>query len=268
MARQTCRTFIFGVAIALLAPISAQAIPNPYTGGYPQPMPGQSLLFPSAGVVCDQPVQRCYDSAGLSLGLTRQYFGAFAEQNALASVRDRGNQLSFNLSNGSRCDVRQNTCWSTSYGQPAINQQLTSQLFGGMPQPTPQPTPQPMPGPGPRPTPAPGTYSAQCRLSRGNSTLYNGPCALNEVRQGYQPRFEVLFQNGPRYVFQQSGSGYQISDGSGGSWPVQFSDNGQSGLFRWADMSLSATQNNYRPETNPNARWGRAIGNFMMDLFN
>jgi hypothetical protein len=69
-------------------------------------------------------------------------------------------------------------------------------------------------------------------------------------------------------VFQQTQGGYQISDGTGGSWPVQFSDNGRSGTFRWADMSLSATQNNYRPQSNPNAQFGRALGNFLVDLFN
>jgi hypothetical protein len=33
-------------------------------------------------------------------------------------------------------------------------------------------------------------------------------------------------------------------------------------------MSLSATQTNYRPESDPNARFGRAIGNFLVDMFN
>jgi|GEM_PF-2797944 len=103
---------------------------------------------------------------------------------------------------------------------------------------------------------------------RDNSNVFNGACALNEVRQGYQPRFEVQFQNGPRYVFEQSGGGYQIADGMGGRWMVQFSDNGRSGQFRWADMVLQVTQNNYRPESNPNARMGRAIGNLLIDLFN
>ena len=77
-----------------------------------------------------------------------------------------------------------------------------------------------------------------------------------------------MLQSGPRYVFEQSGGGYQIADGTGGRWPVQFSDNGRSGVFRWADMSLSVTQNNYRPEGDPNQRFGRALGNFLVDLFN
>jgi len=244
----------------LLSASPALAIPNPFSGGGGQAMPGQTLLFPSAGVVCDQPAQRCYDSNGLSLGLTGQYFGSFAQQNAMQSLGGRRPGPVFTLSNGSRCDARQLSCWSSDYGQPMLNQQLTSQLFGGMPRP--QPTPAPQPGPGP------SGYSAQCNLTRNGSSLYNGPCALNEVRQGYQPRFEVQFQNGPRYVFQQTQGGYQISDGTGGSWPVQFSDNGRSGTFRWADMSLNATQNNYRPQSSPNAQFGRALGNFLVDLFN
>jgi len=252
----------------LLGSAPALAIPNPYSGGGGQPMPGQTLLFPSAGVVCDQPAQRCYDSNGLSLGLTGQYFGSFAQQNAFQSLGGRRPGPVFNLSNGSRCDVRQLSCWSSDYGQPMLNQQLTSQLFGGMPQPTPSPMPSPYPAPNPQPGPGSSGYSAQCRLTRSGSSLYNGPCALNEVRQGYQPRFEVLLQNGPRYVFQQTQGGFQISDGAGGSWPVQFNDNGRSGTFRWADMSLSATQNNYRPQSNPNAQFGRALGNFLVDLFN
>ena len=251
----------------LLSPGVVQAIPNPYPNGYaPQPMPGQSLLYPSAGVVCDQPAQRCYDSNGLSLGLTAQYFGSYAQQNALQSLGGRRPGPVFNLSNGSRCDVRQLSCWSTNLGQGVINQQLTTQLFGGMPSPGPSPAPSPYPAPQPQPNG--NSYTALCRLMRSGMQLFNGACALTEVRQGFQPRFEVNLQNGPRYVFEQVQGGYQISDGQGGRWPVQFSDNGRSGQFRWADMTLTATQNNYRPESNPNARWGRAVGNFLTDLFN
>jgi hypothetical protein len=254
MVRVSPAVLVAGITVAALGATAAQAIPNPY----PQAMPGQTLLFPSAGVICDQPAQLCYDSGGLSLALTGQYFGSFAQQNALATLGGRRPSPAFNLSNGSRCNVRQMLCWSNGFGQPVVNQQLTGQLFGAAPQPSPYPGP----------TPNPVSYSGRCRLLRAGIQVFNGPCALNEVRQGYQPRFEVLLQNGPRYVFEQSQGGYQISDGMGGRWPVQFSDNGQSGLFRWADMNLSATQTNYRPESDPNARFGRAIGNFLVDMFN
>lgn len=255
-----------GLVLSLGLCAAAQAMPNPYPypQPMPQPMPGQTLLFPSAGVVCDQPAQLCYDSNGLSLSLTGQYFGSYAQQNAMQNLGGRRPAPSFNLSNGSRCDVRQLTCWSNGYGPASVNQQLTSQLFGGVPRPNPYPNPYPTPVPGPNPA----GYSGQCRLNSSGNAIYQGPCALNEVRQGYQPRFEVLLQNGTRYVFVQGPGGYQISDGLGGRWPVQFNDNGRSGIFRWGSMSLAVTQNNYRPESNPNQRFGRALGNFLVDLFN
>ncbi|MFM8525925.1 MAG: YcgJ family protein [Cyanobacteriota bacterium] len=257
---------------------AAQALPNPYPAPYPnpypapypapypqpspQPMPGQTLLFPAPGVVCDQPAQLCYNSGGLSIGLTGRYFGSFARQNAQNSLNGGRPPQVFSLSNGSRCDGRRMTCWSSGYGQPVVNQQLTTQLYGSMPAPT------PYPGPQPYPTPNPAGYSGLCQLMRSGATLYNGSCALNEVRQGFQPRFEVLLRNGNRYVFEKSPGGYLINDPSGGRWPVQVSDNGNSGVFRWADMSLAVTQNNYQPDSTPGQRWGRAIGNFLIDLFN
>jgi len=255
---------LLGGGMALALPY-----PSPYPQPTPQPMPGQTLLFPSAGIVCDQPAQLCYDTGGLSIGLTGRYFGRYAAQNAQMTLNGRRPPQVFSLSNGSRCDVRRMACWSAGYGQPVINQQLTSQLFGGLPGPAPYPAPQPSPTPTPYPTPQPnpGGYTGLCQLRRSGTTLYNGPCALNEVRQGFQPRFEVMLRNGGRYVFEQSQGGYLINDTMGGRWPVQFTDNGRSGVFRWADTSLVVTQNNYRPD-NPNQRWGRAIGNFLTDLFN
>lgn len=267
---------------SLITSHAAQALPNPYPSPYPspypapypspypqpspQPMPGQTLLFPAPGVVCDQPAQLCYNSAGLSVGLTGRYFGSFARQNAQNTLNGGRPPLVFSLSNGSRCDGRRMTCWSSGFGQPVVNQQLTTQLYGTLPAPTPYPGPQPYPTPYPTPTPA--GYSGLCQLMRSGATLYNGSCALNEVRQGFQPRFEVLLRNGNRYVFEKSPGGYLISDPTGSRWPVQVSDNGNSGVFRWADMTLAVTQNNYRPDSTPGQRWGRAIGNFLIDLFN
>lgn len=265
---------------SLITGPAAQALPNPYPNPYPapypqpypapypqpspQPMPGQTLLFPAPGVVCDQPAQLCYNRSGLSIGLTGRYFGQFARQNAQNSLNGGGSAMVFSLSNGSRCDGRRMTCWSSGYGQPVVNQQLTMQLYGSMP----APTPGPWPNPNPTPTPNPGAYSGLCQLMRSGATLYTGACALNEVRQGFNPRFEAVLRNGSRYVFEQTAGGYQISDPSGGRWPVRVNDNGNRGVFRWADMTLAVTQNNYQPDSTPGQRMGRAIGNFLVDLFN
>lgn len=271
---------------ALLTGPAALALPNPYPNPYPtpypapypapypqpspQPMPGQTLLFPAPGVVCDQPAQLCYNRSGLSLGLTGRYFGSFARQNAQNALDGRQPPVVFSLSNGSRCDGRRLTCWSSGYGQPVVNQQLTMQLYGSMPAPTPGPGPWPNPNPYPTPTPNPnpGAYTGRCQLMRSGATLYNGACALNEVRQGFNPRFEALLRNGNRYIFEQSSGGYLISDPAGGRWPVQMSGNGNRGVFRWADMTLAVTQTNYQPNSTPGQRMGRAIGNLLIDLFN
>lgn len=105
-------------------------------------------------------------------------------------------------------------------------------------------------------------------LTRGEILLYQGSCDLREIREGSQPRFEVQLSNGDGYIFEQGINGYQISDGSRGRWPVQFRDYGNNGLFQWADMALTVTQTNYRPESGTNTPFGRALRNFLMDLFN
>lgn len=236
--------------------------PAPYPQPSPQPMPGQTLLFPRPGVICDSPAQRCYDSQGLSLQQTGMVFGNGAQQQAWRQLGGLPPSPIFNLSNGSGCDVRQTICWDSFGGQRRRNQQLTSQLFGGMPQPSPGPYPQP----GPSPTPA--GFSGQCRLSRYGQQVYQGLCALNEARQGFQLRFDVLLQNGSSYRVQPFGQGYLISDGQGRTWPVQVSGYGNTALLTWADMTLAVTQNAYRPELTQNQRLGQAIGNLLINLFN
>lgn len=236
--------------------------PAPYPQPSPQPMPGQTLLFPRPGVICDSPAQRCYDSQGLSLQQTGMVFGNGAQQQAWRQLGGLPPSPIFNLSNGSGCDVRQTICWDSFGGQRRRNQQLTSQLFGGGPQPGPSPYPQP------GPSPSPAGLSGQCRLSRYGQSLYQGLCALNEARQGFQPRFDVLLQNGSSYRVQPFGQGYLISDGQGRTWPVQVSGYGNTALLTWADMTLAVTQNAYRPELTPNQRWGQAIGNLLINLFN
>ncbi len=234
----------------------ALALPAPTT----QQIAQQILLFPAPGVVCDQRTQRCYDARGLSSSLTGQQFSTAARQNAFNTLRGRRPPQLFTLSDGSSCDLRQRVC----YGQPQINQQITNQLFGGLLGPYPYPSTTPYPDT----TLGQTDYTGDCSITRGGNLVYQGSCALKEVQQGLQPRFEVQLQNGARYIFEQSQGGYQISDSMGGRWPVQFSDYGRSGQFRWADMTLTVTQRNYRPETNPGGSFGRAIENFLIDLFN
>ena len=101
---------------------------------------------------------------------------------------------------------------------------------------------------------------------RGNQLLFNGACALREIRQGYQPRFEVHLRQGATYMFEQSSRGYVITDSSGGRWPVLIEDRGNRGIFSWGNMRLDVTQRNYMP--NSNGKFQRAVNNFLIDIFN
>jgi hypothetical protein len=98
--------------------------------------------------------------------------------------------------------------------------------------------------------------------------VYDGPCLLKQVMQGGQNRYEVQLQNGNRYVFQQLGGRFEIRDGFGGVWPVTFVDHGQTGVFRFGDYKLVATQqrgpSGYPPR---NEAVGSALTNLLNTLF-
>jgi hypothetical protein len=65
------------------------------------------------------------------------------------------------------------------------------------------------------------------------------------------------------------GGGFQIRDGFGGTWPVTFIDHGNTGIFRFGDYKLVATQENSNRNTVPNnsAAVGNALGNLLNALF-
>ena len=246
------------LGLALLQP--AKAMPNPA---------GQSTItMPAAGVVCDGTNQLCYDRDGLSLQLTGTYFGRYAQQTAQQNFGSRLPLRRFELSNGVFCQSDRQSCWRMENGQRVPASRITSQLFGGAPAPFPNPTPYPGPRPYPQPSPGPASHTGYCRLLQGNQQVFNGSCALREIRQGFQPRFEVNLRQGPTYVFEESNRGYVITDGTGGRWPVNFEDRGNSGIFRWADYRLDITQRNYNPESGGNSKFQRAMNNFLIDLFN
>lgn len=249
------------LGLALIQPADqAEALPNPAAQS--------TITMPAAGVVCDGTNQLCYDRNGLSLSLTGTYFGQYARQVAQQNFGSRLPLRRFELSNGVFCQTDQASCWRQENGQRARAGRISEQLFGYQPQPTPQPAPYPTPTPYPRPVPSPIGHTAMCQLVRGSQLLFNGSCSLNEIRQGFQPRFEVQLRHGGTYVFEQTNRGYVITDGSGGRWPVQISDRGNRGIFSWADMRLDVTQRNYMPNSNSNGKFQRAVNNFLIDLFN
>ena len=190
----------------------------------------QGLQTPRAGIVCDpgsSPV--CYDQAGLSLGLTREYFGTFAEQTALRNLGGQAPPRQFRLSNGSACDLNARTCWSDGWDRKQVNVALSNQLFGSA-----NGT-----GTGAAST---QTRAAQCRMTRWFKSLYNGNCELRENRTSKGRLLEVSLQDGNIYsVSKPRGGGYQLSDVKGNSWPVNVNDQGRSVSFTWSDRVLTVT---------------------------
>ncbi len=238
----------------LVHPAPAQALPKPQ---------GQSTItMPAAGVVCDGTNQLCYDRNGLSLALTRTYFGQYAERIAQQNFGSRLPLQRFELSNGVICQTDRQSCWRLENGQRVQAGRISNQLFAQVP------TPFPSPSPYPQPAPSPSGATGLCRLMRGGEQLFNGICALREIRQGFDPRFEVQLRQGPTYVFEQTNRGYVIADSMGGRWPVNMEDRGNSGIFRWGDYRLDVTQRNYRPDYGNSSKFQRAVNNFLMDLFN
>lgn len=209
------------------------ALPGPIT-----PSGGnlQGLQTPRPGVVCDTGGQLCYDQMGLSLGLTREYFGAFAEQNALRNLTGQAPPRQFRLSNGSSCDVMARTCWSDAWDRRQINGALTNQLFGGS-------------GGGGGNGYGGQIRAAQCRMTRWFKTLYSGACELRENSSNRARLLELNLQDGNVYnISRPRGGSYQISDRNGTTWPVQVNDQGRTISFSWSDRVLTVT-----PQVAPNS---------------
>lgn len=188
----------------------------------------QGLQAPRSGVICDPAGQVCYDQAGISLGLTREYYGALAEQALLRNLAGQIPPKQFRLSDGSACDVTLRTCWSDGWARQRVNTALSMQLFGGM-----------------RPDAggiAQAGRPAQCRISRWFKVLYSGNCTIATEAGNRIRSLKVQLQDGKAYnVSRQRGGGYQLSDPQGALWPVQLRDQGTNLSLAWSDRVLTVT---------------------------
>jgi hypothetical protein len=213
------------------------------------------LAYPQQGVVCDSVGQVCYDSYGPSIGITQINYGQKAAKHLKRNL-SQTNSRDFRLSTGQACSVSQRLCWNDGWGQRNVARGLTEQLFGpsnaGI-----------QPG-----RPQIARDSGLCSLSRGGQRVYDGPCQLKQVMQGNDNKYVVQLQNGNRYIFVRQGSSYIISDGFGSNWPVSFVDHGQTGVFRFGDYKLVATQSSGgRQAPTQSEAVGNAIGNLLNSLF-
>ena len=214
------------------------------------------LTYPRPGVVCDSVGKTCYDSYGPSIGITSDVYGKKAA-NHLSNNLSQTSSRDFRLSTGQACSISKRTCWNDGWGETRVASGLTQQLFGNA-------------NGNLRPGQAQiARDTGLCSLSRNGQRIFDGPCLLKQVRQGGQNRYEVQLQNGSNYVFQQSGSQFLIRDGFGGTWPVTFIDHGNTGIFRFGDYKLVATQenSNRNSSSNRDAAVGNALGNLLNSLF-
>ena len=234
---------VVGAASLLISPLQAQA-------------QREGIAFPREGEVCDQVGQVCYDSYGPSIGITKIYFGQFAADR-LSQNLSNSTSRDFRLSSGQACSVEKRTCWNDGWSAQKKAKRLTKQLFGES---------------AVQPAPVPQKQVAQqsgfCSLSEAGRPLFDGPCDLKQVVKGNNSRYRIHLGNGNTYVFtNKGGHSYTITDSFGGKWPVTFVDHGNTGVFRFANYKLVATQNDGSHQPTAGEVAGAAVGALLQNLF-
>ncbi|MCP9832612.1 hypothetical protein KBZ14_15330 [Synechococcus sp. HJ21-Hayes] len=205
----------------------------------------QGLQTPKSGVLCDPVGQLCYDQTGLSFGLTREYFGAFAEQTAIRNLAGQAPPRQFQLSNGSACDVMARTCWSDGWSRQRVDGLLSNQLFGGG---------------GSTASSGSQTRIGQCSITRWFKTLFRGSCDVRDSKNSQGRNLEVSLQDGTRYsINRPRGGTYVLTDPQGKTWPLQVRDQGRTISFSWSDRVLTVT-----PQGASNS--GLTLGSFIDSL--
>ena len=214
---------VAALGAGLIAGPAAQARPAPMTLAQSQ---SAAVSSPAPGVICDRGTSSCYDRNGVSLPLTRQYLGSWAEWRLTRQLAGRPVATEFRLSDGSLCDLRSQTCWSDGFGQRQVSRDLSQRLFGQEQ--------------GGREV---DRFDGLCNLVKGGRPVYDGPGSLRRVANSERgvTRYLVRQPDGNRYTFSDRSGRLEVSDGER-SWPATFVDHGYTGLFRWRDMTLVATR--------------------------
>lgn len=241
--------------------LAATAVISTALAGIPASAQSKGITYPKAGVVCDQVGQTCYDSYGPSIGITKIYFGQFAADRLSQNRRGSTNN-DFRLSSGQACSIQKRTCWDDGWSEKNVARGLTKQLFRS----SNNSAGNASSSSGNRQV---STDTGYCSLSQSGQRVFDGPCLLKQVSKGDRNRYRIQLENGTTYVFKDNGSGnYTITDSFGGSWPVTFVDHGNTGVFRFANYKLVATQNNGSSNQEAaGAALGAAVGNLLNNLF-
>jgi hypothetical protein len=238
------------------------------------PARAQNLSYPAPGVICDGSAKLCYDKKGLSVALTGIAYGQRAQQKAMTSLNNGTPSPEFKLSNGSVCSLALGACWEDGWSKRRLANNLSMQLFGVVPAVNPA-------YPNGIGTLDNGNGNSNsnwnseavrnsgiCSLSRSGNRNFDGPCELKQVQGPGGTRYRVRLGNGTSFTFVNQGNGFRIEDAMGGSWPVQFVDQGPTGIFRWGNSTLVATQREWNGyQQGQQTPTGRALGNLLESLF-
>ncbi|MEB3334081.1 MAG: YcgJ family protein [Cyanobacteriota bacterium] len=247
------------LATALFSPLAVRA---------------QTVQTPMPGVICDAAGPRgsgvCYDRNGVSPLLTGRFLGRQAEAQLNSYLATNPAPKDFRLSNGTVCSVPERTCWQDGWTKGNIAHRLTFHLFGTA-----------VSGTVP---PAPVRDTGLCSLTRAGRPVFEGSCDLRQATRTDGLRvYRVRLANGTTYTFSNRGGTVTIADPFGATWPVTYVNHGVTGIFRWSEMGLVATQTasglpaTTPPGTTPPAtttpgttstdELGRALGSLLNTLF-
>jgi len=215
-----------------------------------------TIDFPRQGVVCDLPARRCYTAQGVSLALTREFFGSYAERELSSTQSGNRRSNQFKLSDGDVCDLRQQTCWDDGRGGKNVSNALSRQLFGSN-------------GAwGNNGSQQSAQGSRSCELRRGNRGLFDGSCQLNRRETSNGTAYNVELSDGRRYSFFNRDGRLVMRDANNVLRPAQISNRNGAVAFRWDDLQLSTR----------NPSWGNQgpqgsssdfnpTSNFLQDVF-
>jgi hypothetical protein len=215
--------------------------------GAPADAAPRGVSSPADGVICDEATQSCYTRNGVSLQETRRYFGPQAERRLWADLIGRRPSQEFSLSNGTRCDLKAETCWVESGGRRRTEREMTRDLFGKVSGKEQEVT----------------TYRGRCTLVQGPSVLHDGACSLRLVeRRNGVTRYVVTQPDGRRFNFTDRTGRLEVTDATGTS-EVTYIDHGYTGVFRWRSLTLVATRENQGLQRSRNSSDG--IGELFSD---
>lgn len=244
---ETHREFPLSIRPSAGLMVAAAALPLalvPFAAALPAAAKKATIDYPRSGVVCDQATKMCFDRTGVSVRLTREFFGRSAERELERKLSGSNRPTQFKLSNGDVCDVRRQTCWDDGWGGKNISKALSKQLFGNN-----------------GAWRNPGSNNNSWNNSNNNGWNNNN----NNWQQQGQGSTACELRQGNRRLF----NGNCVLRDASGVWPVQVSNRNGNVSFRWSDLRLEAQDSRWN---NQGQQGGfedvNPTGLFLQNLFN